>query len=275
MGMACWHPMTLDLWKYGDIDMPIIAISNQKGGVGKTTTTVNLAAALNQLCNRVLVVDFDPQANATLHLGVQPNDLQASVNEAVLGRRTFSAIIQPLSEKLHLAPSHPRLAKGAQAMAAMPESHTQLSYRLEDVKANYDYIIIDCPPSVYALSENAIAAADHVIVPVNADYLSLEGLGRFRADIDGLRQEGKTKASLLGILITVVDQRKGITGQSVDLIREHFKKLVFDTEIRINVKLEEAPSFGQHIFDYAPTSVGATCYARLAKEVIKRCQRAN
>jgi len=253
----------------------VIAISNQKGGVGKTTTTVNLAAALEKNCNRVLVVDFDPQANATLHLGIQPNSLESSVNEAMLGRRTFSAIIQPVSEKLHVAPAHPRLAQGAQAISAMPESHTQLSYRLDDIKGNYDYILIDCPPSVYALSENAIAAADDVIIPVNADYLSLEGLGRFRADIDAMRQAKKTHAKLLGVLITVVDQRKGITTQSIDLIRQHFKKLVFKTEIRINVKLEEAPSFGQHIFDYDPSSIGATCYNQLAKEVIRLCQKAN
>lgn len=252
--------------------MCVLTIANQKGGIGKTTTAVNLAAALSLGCDRVLLVDFDPQANATLHLGVQLAKLAASVNEAVLGRRSFRAIIQPITEKLHLAPSHPSLVKGAQAIAAMPEPHTQLIYRLEDIKDEYQYVIIDCPPSMYSLSENALAAADHIIVPVNADYLSLEGLGRFCADLELLRREGKIRAGLLGILITMVDRRKGITQQSIDLIRQHFGDLVFHTEIKINVKLEEAPSFGTHIFDYAPDSVGAACYMELAKEVRGRCQ---
>jgi chromosome partitioning protein len=253
--------------------MSVLAIANQKGGIGKTTTAVNLAAALSLGCERVLLVDFDPQANATLHLGVQPAKLAASVNEAVLGRRSFRAIIQPITEKLHLAPSHPSLTKGAQAIAAMPDPHTQLGYRLADIKDEYSYVIIDCPPSMYSLSENALAAADYVIVPVNADYLSLEGLGRFCADIELMKKEGKTQVSLLGILITMVDYRKGITKQSIELIRKHFGPLVFHTEIKINVKLEEAPSFGKHIFEYAPESVGAVCYLELAKEVRARCQR--
>lgn len=255
--------------------MCVLTIANQKGGIGKTTTAVNLAAALSLGCDKVLLVDFDPQANATLHLGVQPAKLAASVNEAVLGRRSFRAIIQPITEKLHLAPSHPSLVKGAQAIAAMPEPHTQLTYRLEDIKDEYKYVIIDCPPSMYSLSENALAAADQIIVPVNADYLSLEGLGRFCADLELLRREGKIKADLLGILITMVDRRKGITQQSIDLIRKHFGDLVFHTEIKINVKLEEAPSFGKHIFDYAPDSVGAACYMELAKEVRGRCQKSS
>jgi len=255
--------------------MSVLAIANQKGGIGKTTTAVNLAAALSLGCDRVLLVDFDPQANATLHLGVQPAKLAASVTEAVLGRRSFRAIVQPVTDKLHLAPSHPSLAKGAQAISAMPDSHTQLDWRLEEIKGDYTYVIIDCPPSMYSLSENALAAADHVIVPVNADYLSLEGLSRFCADIELLRKERKIRASLLGILITMVDRRKGITRQSIDLIREHFGPLVFHTEIKINVKLEEAPSFGQHIFDYARDSVGAACYMELAKEVRGRCQRSS
>jgi len=250
--------------------MSVITVANEKGGIGKTTTAVNLAAALSLNGNQVLLVDFDPQANATIHLGINPYKLKSSVNEAILGRRSFKAIIEPISDHLHLAPSHPSLTDGAKAIAAMPDSHTQLHYRLDEIIEFYNYIIIDCPPSMFSLSENALAAANEVLIPVNPDYLSLEGLSKFRNGIERARKAKKTKAQIAGIVITKVDGRKGITKEAIELIREQFGEMVLDTEIKINVKLEEAPSFGQHIFDYAADSVGASCYNDLAKEIMNR-----
>lgn len=250
----------------------IYAFANQKGGVGKTTTTVNLAAYLAQAGRAVLVIDADPQANATSSLGVDTAGLTYSLYDALIGRATLADIIisTPLP-KLDLAPSSPALAGAEVEMVSMLAREYLLRKALEPIMAHYDYVLIDCPPSLGLLTINALTAARNgVMVPIQCEYLALEGLGRLWHTVQLVRENLNPDLTISGMVLTMYDPRTNLSGQVVNEVRKHFAQQTFQTVIPRSVRLSEAPSYGQTILTYAPTSAGAAAYAALTQEWLAR-----
>ncbi len=252
-----------------------ICISNQKGGVAKTTTAVNLAAGLAKYEQDALLIDMDPQASATIHFGFRPRDMEATVADALRGTRGFRAVIQEVNSYLSLAPSNGKLTQVGHALSMYDDGYKQLLTRMDT--GDYDYVIIDTGPAIDMLTKNAIFASEWLIVPIEADYLSLEGLASLWETIDEFKKESSAEADILGILIAQVDHRllrfqSTIASESIQLIRQEFGKRVFQTTIRETVRLKEAPSYGKSIIDYAPDSPATDEYLALAKEVIARCR---
>ena len=249
----------------------IYTLVNQKGGVGKTTTAINLAAYLSQLGQRVLIVDLDPQANATSCLGVDKRAVQAGTYEALLdGDAPASSIL--FNERLQLAllPSSPSLA-GAE-VELVGESHREfrLKNALESIKAKYDYILIDCPPSLGLLTVNGlIAARDGVLVPVQCEYLALEGLGQLTQTIERVQLALFPDLRVRGVVLTMFDPRTNLSADVVREVNNHFPGQVFKSIVPRSIRLAEAPSYGLPISAYAPSSVGAKAYDALAKELLK------
>jgi chromosome partitioning protein len=252
----------------------VIAICNQKGGVGKTTTAVNLSSYLALLGRRVLLVDFDPQANASSALGKNPMTTEMSVYHGILGAVEPQYLIhQSLLANLHLIPAAPHLAGALVELIDQPEREYFLRRFLNHLRHQYDYIIIDLPPSLSLLTVNGMVASDEVIIPVQAEYYSLEGLGQLLGTIDLLRNNLGHRLAVAGALITMYDRRERLSNEVAKNLRRHFPHRVFDIEIPRSIALAEAPSFSKPVVLYRPDSNGARAYERLAAEIIKQEQQ--
>ena len=248
----------------------IIAIANQKGGVGKTTTAVNLSAALAQAGKKVLMADLDPQGNTTSGLGGRVNE-RNSIYDAMMGRTPLQDCIQKTEiKKLRLVGADIRLAGAEVELVSVKEREFYLKKLLGAVRGDYDYIFVDCPPSLSLLTLNALAAADTVLVPIQCEYYALEGVTSLMNTIQRVKRTFNPRLEIEGILLTMLDGRTNLGLQVVDQVKKHFRKAVFATTIPRNVRLGEAPSHGQPICLYDPKSTGAMAYEALAKEVLAR-----
>ncbi len=248
----------------------IYALANQKGGVGKTTTAVNLGAYLAQAGQRVLIVDVDPQANATSSLGLDKYQLEITIYDALVRETPLVRVVLRSPELgLFLVPSSPALAGATVELVGMPAREYRLKHALEPAVTGYDYVFIDCPPSLGLLTVNALtAAADGVIIPVQCEYLALEGLSQLYQTIELVRSRLNPDLVVRGMLMTMFDGRTNLAQQVVDEVRRHFGERVFRAIIPRNVRLSEAPSYGKPISTYAPGSAGAGAYAALAQELL-------
>lgn len=250
----------------------IIAVINNKGGTGKTTTCVNLSAALANSGYRVLLVDLDSQASASLSLGVEYGDLSPSMADVLFDKIPVESAIRASNvEHLDLLTGGMELAHSDLILSDVPGRENKLAECLEIVRDQYNFILCDCPPSLSMLPVNALVSADRYIVPVTAEYLALEGLVGLMRAVEEIKNGMDIDTELLGIVFTMVNPNLKVTRKVVDLVQEHYAEDVFKTKIRRNVKLSEAPSFGRSIFSYAPKAPGAEDYSMLANEVIKRC----
>ncbi len=255
----------------GFILTKVYTLVNQKGGVGKTTTTINLGAYLAQLGQRVLVVDLDPQANATSCLGVDKLGVSGGTYEALLGEKNVASYVL-LNErlKLSLLPSSPSLAGAEVELVDELAREMRLRKAIAPLALKYDYVLIDCPPSLGLLTVNGLMAAiDGVIVPVQCEYLALEGLGQLTRTIERVRSLLFPDLIVRGVVLTMFDSRTNLSTDVVAEVKKHFPELVFKSVIPRSIRLAEAPSYGLPISAYAPTSVGAVAYEALAKELLK------
>jgi len=250
----------------------VISVVNQKGGTGKTTSVINIAACLAHRNYKTLIIDMEPQANATLYLGINPLSLETSMYEVLL-REMISikdVVMTTYLKNLYLAPAQVSLANTDINLSDKPDKQYRLKEKVLRVRNDYDYIIIDCPPSLSLLPINALIASDNAIIPLQANYLSLEGLKQLKTSIDKVKDELNPSLKILGILFTMVDTRIEMTSRCIDLVKEYFGDKVFDTVIRFCPKFDEAPIVGRSIFEYEPGSEGATDYKKLTDEIIQR-----
>lgn len=250
----------------------IYALVNQKGGVGKTTTAINLGAYLADLGQRVLLVDLDPQANATSCLGIDKHTIKAGSYEAIMGSRPATeCVLHNKLFKLSLLPSSPSLAGAEVELVNELARETRLKQALAPIRERYDYILIDCPPSLGLLTLNGmVAAQDGLIIPVQCEYLALEGLGMLMDTVDRVRKALFPQLRIRGVLLTMYDNRTNLSQEVVDEVRKHFKDRAFSAIIPRSVRLAEAPSFGQPIIAYFPNSPGGEAHRALAEEVLQQ-----
>lgn len=249
----------------------IIAVANQKGGVGKTTTTVNLATSLAALEKKILIIDADPQANATSSLGLEEQDVTTGLYQCISGEVAVKeAIVSTAYENLYLMPSHINLVGAELDMLEMENRELILKGLLAPLKGAFDYIFIDCSPSLGIVTVNSLTAANSVIIPVQCQYLSLEGLGKLLNTIKIIQNQLNPSLSIEGFLLTMFDARVRLSNEVADDVRQHFEDMVFETVIHTNTKLGEAPSCGQPALHYDASSRGAEQYLELAHEFLSR-----
>jgi chromosome partitioning protein len=249
----------------------IIAVTNQKGGVGKTTSSINIAFYLAKAGKKTLLVDFDPQGNATSGLGIDKSELDVTVADVVTGQRKLAEVIIPTEFKnLSVAPAMPTLANTEVEIAQAEHRFSRLKYAIESLNTDYEYIIIDCPPSLSLLTVNALIAAKYVLLPVQAEFYALEGLGQLLETMKLVRKNLNPTLDLIGVLPTMVDSRTSLSSQVLSEIAKHFPAKIFKTTIPRNVRLAEAPSHGVPIGAYDRFSKGARAYKAAAKEVMER-----
>ena len=251
----------------------IIAVTNQKGGVGKTTTSINLAASLAHHGKKVLLIDMDPQGNATMGCGVDKQSLLHTMNDVLLGEATALEILQKTKSNMDLLPSNGDLTVAEVKLLSMTARETRLKQALLPLKSQYDYLIIDCPPALNALTLNALVASDSVLIPMQCEYFALEGLTALLSTIEQINASVNPALSLEGILRTMFDARNKLTHDISDQLFTHFKSHVYHTVIPRNVRLAEAPSHGLPILSYDRKSQGASAYLVLAAELIHRHEK--
>jgi chromosome partitioning protein len=249
----------------------IYAVANQKGGVGKTTTAINLSAALAALGRRVLLVDIDPQGNATSGLGLDKSAINPSVYDVVVdGTPAARAILRDHRPGLDVLPAALSLAGAEVELVALPAREQRLARALRPVANAYDHVVVDCPPSLGLLTVSALTAANRVIVPVQCEYLALEGLTQLMRTISLVRQNLNPRLRIAGVLLTMFDPRTNLSQQVVDEVRRHFPQVVYQSVVPRSVRLSEAPSHGRSILEYDAASRGAAAYRALAEELVAR-----
>ncbi len=249
----------------------VIAVTNQKGGVGKTTSSINIAYYLAKMGQRTLLIDFDPQGNATSGLGIDKNDLQATMTDVITGAMPLANVVVPTEHKnLSLAPTIPTLANTEVELAQAEQRFGRLKLALQPLQDSYDFVIVDCPPSLSLLTVNGLIAARYVLLPVQAEFYALEGLGQLLETMKLVRKSLNPTLDLIGVLPTMVDSRTSLSTQVLAEITKHFPAKVFKTTIPRNVRLAEAPSHGVPIGAYDRWSKGARAYKAVTKEVIER-----
>lgn len=252
----------------------IIAITNQKGGVGKTTTSINLGASLAANDLKILLVDFDPQGNSTSGLGIDKNNETLTVYNALLGGMPVErAIVKTDCEGLDIVPADKNLVAANLELVDLPDREHRLKEVLTEIKANYDYILIDCPPALDLLTLNALVAAESVLIPIQCEFFALEGISQLMDTIDKVREAFSHPLKIEGILLTMYDERTNLTRQVADDLRDFFHDEVLATVIPRSIRLAEAPSYGKPILMYDPRSRGAESYIKLAKEILANEQR--
>jgi chromosome partitioning protein len=249
----------------------IIAIANQKGGVGKTTTSVNLAASLGVLEKKVLLIDADPQANATSGLGIDVEEVESGSYQVIEHTtKAKEAIVKTTSPNVDIIPAHIDLVAIEIELVDKPSRESMLKSALISVKDSYDYILIDCAPSLGLLTLNALTASDAVIIPIQCEYFALEGLGKLLNTIKSVQKIHNPELDIEGLLLTMYDSRLRLSNQVVEEVKKHFTEMVFKTIIHRNVRLGEAPSYGESIISYDAGSTGANNYLSLAQELIEK-----
>ena len=252
-------------------DSRVIAVINQKGGVGKSTTVINLSACLGENKKKVLVVDFDPQGNSTSGYGIEKEELEHDVYDVILHDYPIEdAIMETCQENVFIVPATIQLATAEIELVSAEEREQKLKKALEPLKDEFDYIFIDCPPSLGLLTINALIAADSLIIPIQCEYYALEGVAKLLESMQMVQRDKNPDLEIFGIVMTMFDSRTSLSNQVVEEVRNYFDKKVFKTVIPRNVKLSEAPSHGLPVCKYARVSKGALAYARLAREVVAR-----
>ncbi|MGA8942295.1 MAG: AAA family ATPase [Thermoactinomyces sp.] len=247
----------------------IIAVANQKGGVGKTTTSINLAAGLAAMGKRVLLVDIDPQGNTTSGLGINKADVKQCVYNVLIDEIPAEQVVLPtMIENLHIIPATIQLAGVEIELSQAISRELRLKRALQTIQLNYDYIFVDCPPSLGIITLNALTAARSVLIPIQSEFYALEGLGQLLNTIRIVQKHLNKNLDIEGVLLTMFDGRTNLSIQVMEEVKKYFQQKVYETVIPRNVRLSEAPSHGKPIISYDPRSRGAECYKQLAKEVV-------